>query len=811
MSLLPFVQATRTSVARPSFHPWLAVAVTMIGAVIVTVTVAAETPAERPLNRRIDAAVEAAAIGPLAPLCDDSDFVRRVYLDLTGMIPTPDQVRGFVTDTDSEKRPKLIDSLLESPDFSRHFAVQLDVLLLDRRTDKYVDQQAWERHLIESIARRKPLDQVFRELIYPDELVDGVSPARKFLLNRTAEPHAMTRDVGRMLFGMDMQCAQCHDHPLIDDYYQADYYGLFAFLNRTSLFEDPSSKLGKLAEAAEGEAPFESVFTGDGRAITRPRLPHGAALYDEPKLPEDEAYRVKPTKTEAAKPTFSRREALAKMLADSGPFRRNVANRVWAIMLGRGLVHPSDFHYQDNPPVNPKLLALLADELVAHQFDLRYLVRQIALSRTYQRSCEPPDPETVNVADIASRQQRLKAELETLQTDTQSLRSLAATTETAWNDAVAVNDQVVAELPGLETKLAEAEQAAEQAVAGEAAAKQKHQQAVARAKPIDDVLVATRTAIESVADDPALTQTVTILEQRADELASQVAAAAQAVDEATAAMTVARQTAETLQSDVVALRSRQIATDELLELETAHLDASADLQETDAIRRLVAAQIELCDALLEYPLLVDNDPDRAVSVWASIIDRWTLQGQVAPLKPLTPEQLAASVMRATGFFARAESAARAAVEKSPPEALSAEGLSDAEKAELTEIAVQSELLNQLRGSVNQFVTQFGGLSGEEFQATVNQALFFGNSPTVNNWLAAAGDSLVGRLKTVEQPAELADELSLAVLSRPATRDEQREVESFLAATDETENVDRSASLAELVWAVITSNEFRFNH
>jgi len=764
-----------------------------------------------PLHKRIDQATESAAIGPLANICSDADFVRRVYLDLTGVIPTPDETKAFLVDESIEKRSALINRLIESVEFSRHVAVQWNVVLLDRRTDKYVDQKSWETYLIDSIDSRKPLDQIYRELIYPDDIADGVTPARKFLLNRGVEPHAMTRDVGRMLFGMDLQCAQCHDHPLVDDYYQADYYGLFAFLNRSSLFEDPETKVGKLAEKADGEAPFESVFTGKGKTITRPRLPKGAFVYADPRLPEDQAYQVKPEKTQAAKPTFSRRETLAKMLADNLAFRRNVANRLWAMVMGRGLVHPSDFHYLDNPPVNPELLTMLADDLSHSGFDLRHAVREMMLSKTYQRDCEPPAFETINLADIRYRLDRIEQQRESLSAKLSELRSLKNESEESWIARVAIDDKLDSDWIAMAKPMADAKKALE-AATGELAIAAENQQAVAKkAAAIEGVLVATEAAYQKLSDEQPLADAIALLQKRKGELASDVAKAQSELQAKTQADTTARQALEKLKADAVAIDSQRIAPDELTQLEQKFLDVQSKLWDVDAGIKLLDAQAAQCQNILDHALLVDSDPEKAAMLWSAIVDRWTLQGQVAALKPLTPEQLAASTMRATGFLARSEAAAKAAVEKTPPAELAAADLPDEAKSRIKNVAVQVELLNQLRGSVNQFVDQFGGLAGEEFQATVNQALFLGNSPTVNNWLAPADGTLVGKLKSIEAVEALADELSLAVLSRPATIDEQREVQRFLTPAEGQPATDRTATIAELVWAVITSNEFRFNH
>jgi len=764
-----------------------------------------------PLHKRIDQATESAAIGPLANICNDADIVRRVYLDLTGVIPTPEEAKAFLVDESIVKRETLINRLLESSDFSRHVAVQLNVVLLDRRTDKYVDQKSWETYLIDSIDSRKPLDQIYRELIYPDDIADGVTPARKFLLNRGVEPHAMTRDVGRMLFGMDLQCAQCHDHPLVDDYYQADYYGLFAFLNRTTLFEDPQSKVGKLAEKADGEAPFESVFTGEGRAITRPRLPKGAFVYADPRFPEDQAYKVKPDKTQAAKPTFSRREMLAKMLADNLAFRRNVANRLWAMVMGRGLVHPSDFHYRDNPPVNPELLTILANDLAASGFDLRHALREMMLSKTYQRDCEPPAFETINLTDIRFRLDKIQQQRESISTKLVESRSLTRESEEAWITKVAINDKLDSDLIAMAKPMADAKKAFEAADGELAKATQDHQSVTKKSTAIESVLVATQAAYQKLSNEKPLADAIAILEKRKSELASDVAKTQSELQAKTLAATTTRQAIEKLQSDAAAFDTQQIAFDELTQLEQKFLGVQAELWDVDAEVKLLDAQAGQCQNILDHASLVDSDPEKAATVWNSIVDRWTFQGQVAALKPLTPEQLAASTMRATGFFARTEAAAKAAVEKTPPPELAAADMSEDAKSRVKNVAVQVELLNQLRGNVNQFVDQFGGLAGEEFQATVNQALFLGNSPTVNNWLSPADGTLVGKLKALEAAEAIADELSLAVLSRPATIEEQREVQRFLTPGEGQPATDRAAAIAELVWAVITSNEFRFNH
>jgi len=540
-------------------------------------------------------------------------------------------------------------------------------------------------------------------------------------------------------------------------------------------------------------------------------LPKGAFVYSDPRFSEDQAYKVKPDKTQAAKPTYSRREALAKMLSENLAFRRNVANRLWAMVMGRGLVHPSDFHYLDNPPVNPELLTLMADDLASSGFDLRHAVRQMMLSKTYQRACEPPSFETINLTDIRLRLERIQQERESLSAKLTELRSLTRESEESWIAKVAVNDKLDSDLIALAKPTADAKKASETAAADLTKATENHQAVAKKSATIEGVLVATQAAHQKLSNEKPLADAIAILEKRKAELASDVTKTQNELQAKTQAATKTREALEKLQADAAALDMQRIAADDLMPLEQKFLSVQSQLWDTDAKVKLLDAQATQCQSILDHALLVDTDPEKAAAVWNAVVDRWTYQGQVAALKPLTPEQLAASTMRATGFLDRTEAAAKAAVEKTPPAELAAADMPEEAKVRIKNVAVQAEFLNQLRGSVNQFVEQFGGLSGGEFQATVNQALFLGNSPTVNNWLAPANGTLVGKLKAIETPEAIADELSLAVLSRPATIDEQREVQRFLTPVEGQAAPDRAVAIAELVWAVLTSNEFRFNH
>jgi hypothetical protein len=345
------------------------------------------------LHERIDQAVlgkqpSTTVAGPAT----DAEFLRRIRLDLTGTIPTAAEARAFFADTTTEKRARLIDQLLTSPEHARHLATVLDVMLMERRPAKFTAAAAWVDFLRESVAANKHWDELAREILS----ADGADPKQRhrarFFLDRDGEPNLITRDVSRLFLGMNLQCAQCHDHPRVEEYHQEYYYGLFAFVSRTQLVRDNASKQMVLAEKADGDVTFQSVFDpAKTTKATGPRLPYGPAL-KEPKLEKGKEYLVAPKPGVRHVPTHSRRAMLGPNLArpDVVAFKRNIANRLWAHMLGRGLYHPLDMDHPANPPSYPDVLTDLADDLAAHEFDLRYFLRELALSQTYQRSSELP-------------------------------------------------------------------------------------------------------------------------------------------------------------------------------------------------------------------------------------------------------------------------------------------------------------------------------------------------------------------------------------------------------------------------------------
>ena len=308
------------------------------------------------------------------------------------MIPTSAAARSFLDDPSPYKRQKLIDRLMASPEYARRMQAAFDAMLMERRDDVHVPAPEWRAFLRKSFADNMPYNELVNEILSADGTDPKTRGAAKFYLDRLADPNLLTRDIGRMFLGRDLQCAQCHDHPLIDDYKQAHYYGIFAFLNRTTLFEGGANG-AVLAEKAEGDVTFTSVFKKKVTHKTGPRIIDGPAV-DEPILPRGAEYLVAPDKDKKVRtiPRHSRRAVLpARLTAESvSDFSRNIANRLWALMMGRGLVHPLDMHHSENPPADAELLDLLAQEFVAMRYDVKSFVRELALTQVYERSSEPP-------------------------------------------------------------------------------------------------------------------------------------------------------------------------------------------------------------------------------------------------------------------------------------------------------------------------------------------------------------------------------------------------------------------------------------
>ena len=346
-----------------------------------------------PLQQRIDELIEAKAGGVVAGAADDAELLRRVTLDLTGIVPTESEARAFLADRDSEKRTKLIDRLFASPGYARRMREAFTVMLLERRTGSTVPDADWNTFLESTFATNKPWDQFVNELFQADAANEQSRGSVKFFVDGGRATHEqMTQDVARLFLGMNIHCAKCHDHPSVDQFKQADYFGLLAFLNQSKPAKHAKLKRTFLVEAAASKKlEFQSVFFPDQKHQVGPRLP-GKKEVAIPVFEKGQEFAKPAADGLPGEPKFRPRLLLAARLTDATNrrFVINAVNRFWYLMMGRGLIQPLDMIHDKNPASHPVLLNVLADEFIAHKFDVKWLLREMALSKTYQRSSVLP-------------------------------------------------------------------------------------------------------------------------------------------------------------------------------------------------------------------------------------------------------------------------------------------------------------------------------------------------------------------------------------------------------------------------------------
>ena len=346
---------------------------TFLGAVLVLVSANPARAADvRDLSQAIDARIAAshktAGVTP-APRAEQHELLRRIYLDVLGRIPTPEEAAAYLKDADPEKHHRLIDALLDHPERPVYWRGAFHHWLNGSLEEKRPGEPEFLDYLEKRLGENAGWDRIARELLDPNGTDPVGANASYFLASRlaggdrAAQLDSMTGSVSSVFFGVQMQCAKCHDHPFVPDWKQENYYGLAAFLGRTFTTRGKNN-LPALTEKADGEVKFTGRKTGEQTA----RL-----LFLDGKVI-------------AAK--TGRRQALiaAGVTADSPYFKRAMTNRMWKQLLGVGLVEPVDQIHDGNPASHPELLDDLALDFSRHGFDLRRLMAGILHSEAYLRS-----------------------------------------------------------------------------------------------------------------------------------------------------------------------------------------------------------------------------------------------------------------------------------------------------------------------------------------------------------------------------------------------------------------------------------------
>lgn len=347
-------------------------------------------PPERPIPQVVDHYIQALqkqnGITP-APQIDDRAFLRRASLDLIGRIPTLPEQKQFLQSKDSNKREQLVDRLMNDPAFVRHQARELNRLLM-AETGGNLDT-----YLAKALTQKRPWDRIFRELMLPNQKDPDQKGAIEFLKRRARDVDRMTNQISVIFFGVNVSCAKCHDHPLVEDWKQDHFYGMKSFLSRT--FDNG----GFLGERGYGQVKFKTTKGKErtaklmfltGKVVKDPmegKQPSKAEQQKEKKALND----YKKKKIPPPSPKFSAREQLVNLALQPEErqfFARSIVNRLWHRLFGRGLVMPLDQMHSANPPSHPDLLEWLARDLAGNGYNLRRLMKGLILSKTWSQSSQ---------------------------------------------------------------------------------------------------------------------------------------------------------------------------------------------------------------------------------------------------------------------------------------------------------------------------------------------------------------------------------------------------------------------------------------
>jgi hypothetical protein len=317
------------------------------------------------IDRHVFAKLKVLQIEP-APLCTDAEFVRRAYLDAVGRLPRPDEVRSFLADSDPKKRSKLIDRLLELPEFADWWALKWsDRLGVNQRFVGKIGAVKYHQWVRGAMAANVPED-VFARTILTASGANYSNPPAGFY-RRLRNPEFRAEEIAQLFMGARVGCAKCHNHPG-ESWTQNDYYGLAAFFARIQYRNGPFFVgIYDKEETVLAKRDGEMKHPRTGEEVP-PKFPGGAVA----DLGSED----------------DRRDAFARWLTapDNPYFARAAANRIWFHLFGRGIVDPVDDFRGTNPPSIPALLDALATDLVAHKFDRKHLIRTIMNSRVYQLS-----------------------------------------------------------------------------------------------------------------------------------------------------------------------------------------------------------------------------------------------------------------------------------------------------------------------------------------------------------------------------------------------------------------------------------------
>lgn len=347
----------------------------------------APQPSGQPIDRLVDQRLQRMRIEP-APLAAPEVFLRRLFIVVAGRLPTAEETCAFLADSVQQRRQRWVARAVTDPGYADLWALHLsDLLRNEPKTMSLEGATRWNAWLAEGFRNDRPLDAIVRDLLATVGSTYDRPPASFHRTHR--EPTVAAEAVGQVFLGIRMQCAQCHNHPF-DVWKQDDYYGLAAYfttLRRKQIDNAPRDKLDS------------HVITGDeiiSLAEGPPRIRHPGLSIDVPPKPLDQPQ----WDADAAAADHPLQQLADWLTRDNRFFARNMANRIWYHVMGRGIVDPPDDFRGSNPPSNPELLEYLTDRLIASGFSTQAVVREILASDTFARQSvsQSTSPETLDGA-----------------------------------------------------------------------------------------------------------------------------------------------------------------------------------------------------------------------------------------------------------------------------------------------------------------------------------------------------------------------------------------------------------------------------
>jgi hypothetical protein len=365
----------------------------------------AEAPAvSRQIDQLIQERLDKAKI-PASPLAEDAEFLRRVYLDLVGRIPTYEQTNAFLNSKEADKRAKLIDELLARPEYGVNFASIWRDLVVDRSAENSQARQNFSWEFVDWLAAGLNKGRGWNEIVTDMLVAEGdakKNPATLLLLanrmNNFPRPADLASTVGKLFMGSQLRCAQCHDHPYVDQWGQDDFWGVAAFFSQVrdhGMLPDGNTRDPIFYDRPHPDAKKEAGYIGRLKRAGLLAPPEGAQvaipqgsdptkvakvvkakffLGDAPEMPQDGTYRPR---------------LAAWLTAPENPyFARTTVNRLWGHFFARGFV-PVDDIRPDQTPSHPEVWDLLEKEFKTANFDFKHVIRCICNSQTYQRTSRP--------------------------------------------------------------------------------------------------------------------------------------------------------------------------------------------------------------------------------------------------------------------------------------------------------------------------------------------------------------------------------------------------------------------------------------